>query len=123
WTSQDLLYDAAPEKDRFLGLRLLEIMRKPVACAPGVARSNDLRVPQPVRRIASIQQQVTDDAPCRRDLEFHKEIQQPIDHDPSLDLTASTERFRAEQIQRAPDELQIQTEGEDTFMQLRGLSH
>ena len=55
---------------------------------------------------------MTDDAPGRRDLEFHEQIQQPVDDDLPLDLASSPERLGPEEIERAPDQLEVEAESE-----------
>jgi hypothetical protein len=49
-----------------------------------------------VLRVAPIQEEVPDDAPGRRDLELHEEIQESVDDYPPLDLAAPPKGLRPE---------------------------
>jgi hypothetical protein len=55
-------------------------------------------------------------APRRWDLELDEEIEQPVDDFVAFDLAGTAKSIRTKQVQRSPDQLKIDADGEDASL-------
>src|SRR6266852_2008320 len=118
----DLLDQAPAQEDRRLLLRSTRVVLEPVAPAPGVLRPDDLGMVLCVLLAAVVEHEMADHAPGRADVELHEQVQQPVDDDLPLQLTGPPEGLRPEQIEGAPDQLEIEAQREHALLEPHRLS-
>src|SRR5258705_5245287 len=76
-----------------------------------------------VERSAFVEEEVAEGAPRRFDLELRQQGEQTVDHFGALKLASFAEPFQP-QVERSPDELEIEAEREDPAIEAaRGRAH
>src|SRR5205085_5116259 len=88
-----------------------------ILLAPGVPGPHDLGMLAAIVRMAMIQEKVPKHAPGCRDVEFGEQAQQAVDQGP-LGRARLAEPFRAEKIEGAPNELDVNAERENAPLEL-----
>ena len=115
-TTTYLLYQTTTEEYRIISLDASRVMLEPIIRVPGVRRSHDFSVFATVSRSASFQKQVPKHAPRRWDFELDEEFEQPVDDFVAFDLAGAAKSIRTKQVQRPPDQLKVDADGEDASL-------
>jgi hypothetical protein len=107
------LFHEAPAIEGGIGAFVAaRILGEPVSLHPGVLGPVYLCVGNSALAAAGIEEEVAKYAPSGGQLELLEERQQAIDHELPLDLANPSKGLRTEQIERSPDQLEVEAEGE-----------
>src|ERR1043165_3706531 len=112
-TRADLVDQAPAVKSRRTRLVAARIVLEPAARSVAVRRGRDLRMLAAASCFAAIEEEMADDAPRGGDLVLDEELEQAIDHLFALELAGAAITFGSEQVERPPDELEVEAQRED----------
>src|SRR5262249_16616906 len=117
----DLLHEGATVEVRVGLFVTAGIVLEPIPCAPEVFGANDFGVGRPGFGRTAIEEEMTRDAPGRRNVKFGEQVEQS-QNDLSLELAGRTEAIRSEQVKGPPDQLKVQANDKNTTVRLPGVS-
>src|SRR3954451_616823 len=114
----DLAGDNAVEEALPIEDRVALLRARWVRLEPAVPRRHDLRVLAPVARGAALEEEVTERAPGRGDLELCEQREQAVDHECVLALAGLAVGLDAA-VERSPDQFEVEAEREDAAVERR----
>src|SRR4051794_13076856 len=114
----DLAGDNAVEEALSIEDRVALLRARWVRLEPAVPRGHDLRVLAPVARGAALEEEVTERAPGRGDLELCEQREQAVDHECVLALAGLAVGLDAA-VERSPDQFEVEAEREDAAVERR----
>ena len=111
----DPIDEVPAKKQRIIALVSAGIMRKPVRAGPSVVGPDYLGVLDALHHFASVQKKMADYTPRGGNLELLEQRKEAVDHYLSFYHAGSAKSLGPKQVQRSPDQLEVETDCQDSL--------
>src|SRR5215471_3747908 len=120
-TSPDPVNKFPPKEQWFVDLVPARVVREPVSRAPPMFGTDDVRMFDAVHCLTAFEEEMANNTPGRGSVELFKQGEQAVDDDLSF-LQARCAKFRrAKEVERSPNQLEVEAYREDPGISVRRL--